>query len=577
MKKLLSIMLVLLLTVTPLMNVRAAKDTTPEFHIMKYNGDEYVVTESATTEDLLLVKVSFNQAVSSLATLRVKIEFEKEFVSYVGGSFTPELVAGNMVAGEPVINSKDGSITVFFGRTDFMNGGSDEILNGSGAKDIASFAFRCSGKAGDTKFKVTLDNAMAADYSEIIMTEQTVSRKFTIKKWTLTEEAKTAFEKLKTITYNPANNTSLPEDSMQHIVAAENIYNSYSPTDKLNFAKQYEDLFEYYRTARTRYFDAGLAADRAQLEAAAERFRQEYQDILAMNPSDVTVSNYESVLGAVEAWETLDASSPQVTLLLMNEKAKLDELGAKAEQIQESVIADTEAKEWFVDRYKNTLWDSELSTIDDVSYTDFEVTVAEAKADYGSLNHEALSSGMKQQVETLYKKLLQLEEKVKEVAKQVGEDAAIMEEITAFTERWYPVTRLTMMTAGVKDQAAMELYLQEFAKLSETAKKRLASRKSMVEQLLAYVKGLNNIQDSTNTGNTGVTVVPSGGSTSSVVEQVIVEKEVEKTLTQVQNHAISRGVPVIVYVSIILLVCAVATLPVPYIIYRMYQKKKEEE
>lgn len=119
----------------------------------------------------------------------------------------------------------------------------------------------------------------------------------------------------------------------------------------------------------------------------------------------------------------------------------------------------------------------------------------------------------------------------------------------------------------------MELFLEEFAKLSETARTRLASRKSMVEQLLTYVKGLSGIQDSTNSGSSGIQVVPSGGSTSGLTQQIIVEKEVEKTVTQLQNHAISRSVPALVYVSVILLAGAVLSLPIPYVIYRLYKKK----
>lgn len=577
MKKLLSIVLALMLAVAPLMSVHAAKETTPVIQIMKYNGEKYVLAETANTEDLILVKVAFNQTVSSLATLRVKVEFEKEYVSYVGGSFMPELVAGNMVAGNPVLNSEESSLIIFFGRTDFMSGGTDEFLGGSAALDIASFVFRCNGKAGETKFKVTLDNAMSADYHEVVMSEKSASRKFTIKKWELTDKDEKVFRKLESLSYNPANNESLPEDSMKYIEEAENIYNSYSPTDKLNFSKQYPELFEYYRTARTRYFDMGLQADRAQIEAAAQTFRDTYQVILAMSAENVNLSNYESVQEAVEAWETLDKSSPQVTLLLMKERAKLDELGVVADRLENMVIADAEAKEWFVDRYQNSLWNSELSQIDEITYGDYEANIAAAKADYKALDYEALSDGMRQQVETLYKKLLEMEEKTKEEARKAGEDASVMEEITAFTEKWYPVTRLTMMTAGIKDISAMELFLEEYGKLSKTAQTRLASRKSMVEQLLNYVKGLNGIQGSTNTGNSNIQVVPTGGSTAGLAEQVVVEKEVEKLITQLQNNAITRGVPTIVYVSIILLVCAVLSLPLPYVVYRQYKKKKEVE
>ena len=573
MKKFLSIVLVLVLAVAPLWNVDAANEITPVFQIMKYNGEGYVTTESATTEDLLLVKVAFNRAIPSLATLRVKVEFEKEYVSYVGGSFMPELVMGDMVAGDPVLNSKESSVTVFFGRTDFIAGGTDEVLGGCAAQNIASFAFRCNGKAGDTKFKVTLDNAMSANYDEIVMDEQSVSRKFTIKKWELTDTDKTIFSKLETLSYNPAKDPSLPEDSMQDIEAAETIYNRYSPTDKLNFSKQYPELYEFYCTARTRYYDLGLKADRAQIEAAAQVFRDNYKNILSMSVGEVSLNNYKSVQEAVEAWEALDKSSPQVTLLLMNEKAQLDKLGEAADKVENMVIADAEAKEWFVDRYQITLWDSDLNQIDDVTYADYQANVASALADYHALNHDALSDTMKKKVQTLYEKLLQLEQKVKTEAKKAGEDAAIMEEITAFTEKWYSVTRLTMMTVGVKDISAMELFLQEFAKLSETAQTRLASRKSMVEQLLVYAKGLNGIQAST-----GASVVPSGGSTADVaVEKIVTEKEVEKAIIQLQNNTIARGVPTIVYVSIILLICAVLTLPIPYVIYRLYKKKKEGE
>lgn len=565
MKKIICTILTLILVMSFTLPTFAADEIEPVVSVYKYDdttGKYDIATSQATSGDLLLVRVAFNKEISSLASLKLTVSFPKDKVSFVDGTFTPEMVAGDTQAGSPVFSSKGERLVAFFGKSLMTSG--DEIA--TNVTNIASFIFCCEGTEGEVEFKATINNALDKDYQDVALASKIGNTVVSLKNWTLSDAEQAIFKKLETIVYAPGT----AEDSKATIDKADKIYEGLTAAEKVKFKNQYPNLFENYRTAWTRYYDASLEASQAAIKAEVERFVEENSEALAINaPEKVNDSNYKKVLDAIDAYGKLTG---QAQVKALEYKEKLDKLQAAAQKVADRIAADADAETYFINPYKNTLWNLKDADINVETYADLMTVTAEAQAEYDNLAHDNLSSTMKEKVAEYYKRLQEISKKVAEIAKQVGEDETIQKEIEAFTEKWHVVTRLTALTVGVDDKTAIEMMLEDFDKLSDTAKQRMASRKTMAEQLLTMIGELDNIQGSVG-GNSGITVVPQGGTTQEVIKEVQVP--VDKLVTQVMSNVQFRNVPTIVYVMILLMGVAMLSMGVPIVLYLVYRRKKK--
>lgn len=570
MKKIFSILLVLLFVTSLSLPAYAAGNAKPIVNVYKYNdaSGKYDITASdATQGDLLLVQVVFDQEVESIASLRLKLEFPKDKVTFMENSFTPELLSSAQLE-DYIFSAKDDYLIAFFGKS-ILTDGADGAEIAKDATKIASFIFRCDGYEGNVDFKATIDGVLDKNYGDVALMAESATTSVPLTSWVMSDEERAVFEQLQTITYAPGKDG----DSRAAIEAADKIYNSYTAAEKLMFKNKEAKLYEYYKNAWTKYYDGSIEASKAALQAEVDRFIEENAEALSITgPEGVTESNYQSVLDAIDDYGKLTS---RAQVMALDEKAKLDELEPAAEKFKVQKDADAFAKEFFVDAYEDTLWNLEPSIVNEENYADLMVMVEEALSSYGILEHNNLSETMKETVATYHEKLVALSDKIDEVTKAVGEDESIREEIATFTDKWHVVTRLTPLTVGVDDKTAIEMMLADYEKLSETAKKRLESRKTMAEQLLGLLEGYDEMQDAAG-GNTGIQVVPQGGTTQEVIKEILKEVPVETLLTQIMNHQILRNVPTIVYVAILLMGLAVLTLPIPIVLYVLYRRKKNK-
>lgn len=562
MKKLICTVMACLLLFALAVPVRAAGSVEPVVQVYKYsNGAFDTLTTTATKGDLLLVRVAFDQNVPSLASLRVKLEFSNDKVELVEGSFTPELVPGNAQAGDPIFTVKDGYVVALFSKGSITS--ENEIAQN--VTNVASFIFSCKVGEGSVEFKGTIDNALDKEFNDVAMTAKTNSTTVALGEWSMSDTQKAVFEKLKNITYAPES----AEDSKADIDAADVIYNQMTAAEKVKFKDTYAELYEFYRTAWTRYYDASVEASQAAVKAEVNRFVTENQEALAITKTEqVNDSNYKAVLDAISAYGKLTG---QAKVQALNYKAQLDALSEAAKKIQTRIEADQAAQEYFIDPYMNTLWGLKESDVNAETYADLMVIATEAETEYSSLDMENMSAAMKQKVAGYYKKLSALQKKIAELAELVGEDEAIQEEIAQFIQKWHVVTRLTALTVGVDDKTAIEMMLEDYDKLSEIAKQRLSSNKTIAEGLLQIISSYNNIQGSVG-GNSGITVVPQGGTTQEVIKEV--EVPVETIVTQTMSNLQFRNVPTIVYVMILLMGAAVLTMPIPVVFYLLHKRKR---
>lgn len=564
MKKIICTIMACLLLFASVIPTHAASSVEPVVQVYKYSDGAFnTPTTTATKGDLLLVRIAFNQSIASLASLRVKLEFAADKVELVEGSFTPELVPGNAQAGDPIFTVKNGYIVALFSKGSITS--ENEIAQN--VTNVASFIFSCKAGDGNVEFKGTIDNALDKEFNDVAMAAKTSSTTVTLGAWTLSDAEKAIFEELKTITYAPDS----AEDSKADIDAADALYNQMTAAEKVKFKDTYAELYEYYRTAWTRYYDASVEASQAAVKAEVERFVEENQEALSITKTEqVDDSNYQAVLNAISAYGKLTG---QAKVLALNYKAQLDALEAAAKKVQTRIEADQAAQEYFIDPYMNTLWGLQESDVNAETYADLMVIATGAETEYSGLDQENMSAAMKEKVAGYYEKLTALQKKIAELAELVGEDKAIQEEIAEFIQKWHVVTRLTALTVGVDDKTAIEMMLEDYENLSEVAKQRLVSNKTMAEGLLQMISSYNNIQGTVG-GNSGITVVPQGGTTQEVIKEVQVP--VETIVTQTFSNLQFRNVPTIVYVMILLMGAAVLTMPIPVIFYLLHKRKRNK-
>lgn len=320
MKKLICMLMACLMLVTLAFPVHAANAVEPVVQVYKYSDGAYnTPTTTATKGDLLLVRISFNQSVPSLASLRVKLEFPNDRVKFVESSFTSELVPGNTQAGDPIFTVKDGYIVVFYSKGSITS--ENEIAQN--ATNVASFIFSCTAGEGNVEFTGTIDNALDKDFQDVAMSAKTSSTTITLGAWSLKPESQAVFEELKNITYAP----DKAEDSKADIDAADIIYNQLTAAEKVKFKETYPELYENYRTAWTRYYDASVEASKAAIQAEVDRFVSENQEALSLTKAEqVNDDNYESILDAISAYGKLTGQEPCICLdgFMLSQVRELD-------------------------------------------------------------------------------------------------------------------------------------------------------------------------------------------------------------------------------------------------------------
>lgn len=554
----------------------AADGNSPVISVYRYNGSQYeTLTGDIQKGDYLMVKVGFKSAVPSIASLRVRLEFPQESLGYIEGSATGEIVAGNAQAGNPLTSVKNGAAIMYFSTA--STAGNVEIA--SDVTNISSFVFVCNAVKGSIKLRAVIDNAMDKDYKDIKLTKGSAETTVNVASWKLSDSDLKIFQNL--VNMKVSGSVTL-ETLYERITAADKRYGEFTAVEQAQFAIVYPDLMKAYSNAWTVYYDLAAAADRKQIEDVANSFKKTYSDVWNISgPEKVDENNYKSVISANTAFEKLDGKAKA---LLKKEKAKIDSLLDTAKQLKEKLeaieIANSCARLEFIEPFQNNLW-CKTEDIVKSAYSDYQGLIAQAQAAYDGLDYKNLTGDTKSEVDKLYEKLKVLTAAVKSAAAAAGEEATVMDEISAFTKNWYAVIKLNSLTVGLGDETAIKMMMSAYDNLSDIAKERLSVQYKGASQLLEMIQSMK-----TQTDHTVTTVqAPQGGTTAPQIKTVIETKEVEvpvevekfKNITDTNKEI--QSMPQILKILSVIMCIAVASMAVPsyFLVRKMKTSDSEGE
>lgn len=569
MKKLISCITAVILMLACAMPIFAADENSPIINVYKYNGSQYEkLTGDVQNGDYLMIKVGFKSAVPSVASLRVRLEFPQESLSYIEGSATGEIVSGNAQAGNPLTSVKNGAAIMYFSTN--STDGNVEIA--SNVTDISSFVFVCNAVKGSIKLRAVIDNAMDKDYKDIKLAKGSAEATVNVSSWKLSDSDLKIFQNL--VNMQISGSVTL-ETLYDRITAADKRYGEFTAVEQAQFAIVYPDLMKAYGNAWTVYYDLAAAADRKQIEDVANSFKKTYSEVWGISgPDKIDENNYKSVISASTAFDKLDSKAKA---LLKKEKAIIDSLIDAAKQMKDKLeaieIANSCAQLEFIEPFQNNLWCKSEEVVKS-AYSDYQGLIAQAQAAYDGLDYKNLTGDTKTTVDKLYEKLKALTAAVKSAAAAAGEESSIMDEISAFTKNWYAVIKLNSLTVGLGDETAIKMMMSAYENLSDIAKERLSVQYKGAAQLLEMIKSMK----SSSGQNITPVQAPQGGTTTQIktvieTKQVEVPVEVEKLKSITDTNKEIQRMPQILKILSVIMCIAVASMAVPsYFLVRQMKK-----
>lgn len=562
MKRILSFCAVLLLMLCNLsasMPVSAAATAAPTVTILKYDSasKKYISASKVQTGDVLLVQLGFSGTISSLAALRIKLSYSGERLSYTENSATPLLKEGS-----PLFNNKYNSqnpaesYLLAYWSTDVSASNNAFAQNVSGS--VATFLFTCDKNIGVAAFRASVLEIRNQKYQPVELAANTADASVTISKWQTAPETQAIFQKMLHVTY---------PDSKTDIETADAAYKAFSAAEKTTFKNTYPDLFSAYSTAWQRYYDLARAADENKIKQELQTYLDLQTTVAAMalTPKQVNETNYQTVFTAYKGYQNL--SSKAAAALTSAQKDLLFQLNEAAKKIQNAVeekeIADSAAED-FIQLYR-ALWNLDDATVQ-ADYESLIPMITEANATYKELDFTYMSPALKTQVTAYGAQLERYLQLIQAAVAANEEEAALLTEISAFTEKWLTVVKLNAITVSAKDQTAIEMMLADFSQLSKPAQQRLQSYKTNGEQLLLLCQS-----EDEDIKVPDVIEVPADPIIQTTTETVEVPVEVLKT----QMQKMIRPVPLLVKLMISFMCIAVLSVFIPITVFFIDSKKQK--
>ncbi len=558
----------------------SAADPAVSVSISKFDSasNSYIETVTAYADDLLLVTISVDKAISKLACLNLKLNYNGNVVSYVKNSATSHIVADNPKAGSPIyidnFNDKNPEISFIQSYIGADSYNKQELASSVSGK-LLTFVFSCNGSEGQAQFSVSITEIYDSTYHTIKLSNTTTSSQVTISKWALSESDKKAFEKLLNITY---------PDSKEDIEAADSIVSSFTSAQLKKFKSGYPDLFATYNNAWNKYYDLSQDALLSSVKAEISEFLSKNSAALKLTADKVNSSNYKKVLDMYKSYSNL--SDPAKTNMDAATKKKITALNEAAKAVKKSVeakqLANDLAKEFINNAMYKVLWDMDEQGIkDSILEEESRLALIErlsaAKTELEDLALDNLSAKNKKKINELKKRLDYISSYIEVAIKDNEKALAIQAEIDAFNKQWSDVFGITMFNVKVTDKSAIELMLKAYEDLSEDAKKALASRKQTALSLIELIDGLLEADNSqTENMKEPETQIQTQIQTQTEIQTQTVEKVVEKEVLVEGEEKVVKSVrttPLFVKIMVLLALISMLLMFVPIIIYCIKSEK----
>ena len=535
-------------------SVTAASDAV--FSVGAIKGSTEISSVSPGEKLSVSVSVQNSKAISSL---QFKISYDPALFTFAENSVDCLISDVDGVA-QSACNTQTGTVTVIWDTT-----ASNTVLNGK----IFNLLFTAEtvGSNANGTFKITSAALYDSSNQKITSDISTASVNVAVNAITFTEEELEAYRKLETITY---------PDSKADIDAVKAIFTGYSNEKIKAFFNSYPDLYEYYRTASTRYYIAQENAGYAEIDKAIAAFQEKYARILAIPDGKVTLSDKTEVTAANDE---LGAMSDAVLARMDNSvKEKIKSLVSEIRQLEKDASKYSKAVqeyEEFKENFKTVLEADENDIAG--NYEEFGALVVEAIASFDLMSDIAQELG---QSERAY-----LSELMGYVNKYPAEDEAeqaLLEQQQEFLKKHAKVLAINQRTVTVYDKTAVELAIADIDAQPEALREKLAMRRSLLQKLLDKIATME-VPSSDSNGTATIITKPTNttssttttGGNSGTTANSAVKTETNGDSTNTVTKTVISEVPQIILILCIILAVSVLMLVFPAILAWQYLKQKK--
>lgn len=513
---------------------------------------------SVSPGEKLTVSVSVQNS-KAISSLQFKISYDPALFTFAENSVDCLISDVDGVA-QSACNTQTGTVTVIWDTT-----ASNTVLNGK----IFNLLFTAEtvGSNANGTFKITSAALYDSSNQKITSDISTASVNVAVNAITFTEEELEAYRKLETITY---------PDSKADIDAAKAIFTGYSNEKIKAFFNSYPDLYEYYRTASTRYYIAQENAGYAEIDKAIAAFQEKYARILAIPDGKVTLSDKTEVTAANDE---LGAMSDAVLARMDNSvKEKIKSLVSEIRQLEKDASKYSKAVqeyEEFKENFKTVLEADENDIAG--NYEEFGALVVEAIASFDLMSDIAQELG---QSERAY-----LSELMGYVNKYTAEDEAeqaLLEQQQEFLKKHATVLAITQRNVTVYDKTAIEIAIADIDAQPEALREKLAMRRSLLQKLLDKIATME-VPSSDSNGTATIITKPTNttssttttGGNSGTTANSAVKTETSGDSTNTVTKTVISEVPQIILILCIILAVSVLMLVFPAILAWQYLKQKK--
>ena len=513
---------------------------------------------SVSPGEKLTVSVSVQNS-KAISSLQFKISYDPALFTFAENSVDC-LISDVKGVAQSAGNTQTGTVTVIWDTT-----ASNTVLNGK----IFNLLFTAEtvGSNANGTFKITSAAFYDSSNQKITSDISTASVNVAVNAITFTEEELEAYRKLETITY---------PDSKADIDAAKAIFTGYSNEKIKAFFNSYPDLYEYYRTASTRYYIAQENAGYAEIDKAIAAFQEKYARILAIPDGKVTLSDKTEVTAANDE---LGAMSDAVLARMDNSvKKKIKSLVSEIRQLEKDASKYSKAVqeyEEFKENFKTVLEADENDIAG--NYEEFGALVVEAIASFDLMSDIAQELG---QSERAY-----LSELMGYVNKYTAEDEAeqaLLEQQQEFLKKHATVLAITQRNVTVYDKTAIEIAIADIDAQPEALREKLAMRRSLLQKLLDKIATME-VPSSDSNGTATIITKPTNttssttttGGNSGTTANSAVKTETNGDSTNTVTKTVISEVPQIILILCIILAVSVLMLVFPAILAWQYLKQKK--
>ncbi len=249
--------------------------------------------------------------------------------------------------------------------------------------------------------------------------------------------------------------------------------------DTVEAARDAYDALTLSRKALVTNLDKLAAAETRMVELVADQeaadeannFRETHEEALDLTPETVSIDDRNMVEAALESYENLPEA---VRAKLTEEKALIDNLLAKIEQLEQEAAEDQEAAETVEDQIEA------LPSVENLTLDNKDAVEAARDA------YDALTLSQKALVTNL-DKLAAAETRMAELV--ADQEAA--DEANNFRETHEEALTLTVETVSIDDRNKVEAALESYENLPEAVQAKLTDEKELLDSLFAKIEQLD--------------------------------------------------------------------------------------